>query len=144
MVGRGIVAHRLGQPPLLLQPIIALLLEFPDSVGREKLTRHPVLGQLPGNGFGAISQNSNELVCRGSGQAQPGQSKPSGWFIDKSALEPLSSTLCSRGARAVARNAPQPPAGGSYGANTGFPSSSRSTAVSGDEGRGVRSVMIAP
>ena len=28
-----------------------------------------------------FSQNSNEEVCLGSGQAQPGQSKPSGWFM---------------------------------------------------------------
>src|SRR5437762_12768794 len=71
-----------------------------------------------------FSQNSNELVCRGSGQAQPGQSKPSGWFTDSSALEPLTSTLCSRSALAVARHAPQPPAGGLYGANTGSPAGS--------------------
>ena len=32
-----------------------------------------------------FSQNSKELVCLGSGQAHPGQSKPSGWFIDSSA-----------------------------------------------------------
>ena len=50
----------------------------------------------------------------------------------------------NRSALAVARKAPQPPAGGSYGANTGFPSSLRSGELSGDEGRGVRSVMIAP
>src|SRR5215471_17042721 len=35
-----------------------------------------------------FSQNSNELVCRESGHAQPGQSKPPGWFIDSSALVP--------------------------------------------------------
>jgi hypothetical protein len=60
-----------------------------------------------------FSQNSNELVCRESGHAQPGQSKPSGWFIASSALVPLISTLCSRSALAVACRAPQPPAGAS-------------------------------
>jgi hypothetical protein len=58
-----------------------------------------------------FSQNSKELVCLGSGQAQPGQSKPWGWFIESSALEPFSAMLCSRSARAVAWSAPQPPAG---------------------------------
>ena len=58
-----------------------------------------------------FSQNSNEEVCLGSGQAQPGQSKPLGWFIRKSArvfgLVPIS----CRTARATAAKAPQPAAG---------------------------------
>ena len=54
MVGRGIVAHRLGQPPLLFQPIIAFLFQLTDSVGREELARYATLGQLPGDGLGAI------------------------------------------------------------------------------------------
>jgi len=65
-----------------------------------------------------FSQNSNELVCLGSGQAQPGQSKPSGWFTDSSAFDPFRTMLCSRNARAVACSAPQPPAGLSYGSKT--------------------------
>src|SRR6202043_72055 len=64
-----------------------------------------------------FSQNSNELVCFGSGQAQPGQSNPSGWFIDSSDLPPLRIALSSRSAFAVACNAPQPPAGASFGWN---------------------------
>ena len=54
MVGRGIVAHRLGQTPLLLQPIVAFLFQFTDSVGRKELARHAAFGQLPGDGLGAI------------------------------------------------------------------------------------------
>ena len=54
MVGRGIVTHRLGQTPLLFQPIVAFLFEFADGVGREELARHAALGQLPGDGLGAI------------------------------------------------------------------------------------------
>src|ERR1700732_1068518 len=38
--------------------------------------------------------------------AQPGQSKPSGWFVDSNVLEPLSAMLCSRSAFAVARRRP--------------------------------------
>ena len=49
----------------------------------------------------------------------PGQSKPSGWFIDSSVSEPFSRTLCSRSAWATARSAPQPPAGLLYGSKTG-------------------------
>jgi hypothetical protein len=30
--------------------------------------------------FAPFSQNSKDEVCLGSGQAQPGQSKPSGWL----------------------------------------------------------------
>ena len=62
-----------------------------------------------------FSQNSKELVCFGSGQAQPGQSNPSGWFIDSSDLPPLTIALSSRNAFATACNAPQPPAGASLG-----------------------------
>jgi hypothetical protein len=109
----GVVAHRLGQTTLLLQPMIAILFEFTDSVGRKGLARDTALGQLPGDGLGTIFAKLEWLVCRGAGHAQPGQSKPSGWFIDNSALEPLSSTLCSRSALAVACTAPQPPAGAS-------------------------------
>jgi len=80
-----------------------------------------------------FSQNSNELVCRGSGQAQPGQSNPSGWFIDSSTFEPFNAMLCSRSAWAVACNAPQPPAGDSYGSKTG-PSVGSATVVSAGDG----------
>ena len=54
MVGRRIVAHRLGQPPLLLQPVVALLFQFADGMGRKELARHAALGQLEGDGLGAI------------------------------------------------------------------------------------------
>jgi hypothetical protein len=67
-----------------------------------------------------FSQNSNELVCFGSGQAQPGQSNPSGWFIDRSDLPPLTIALSSRSAFALACKAPQPPAGASFGWNIGL------------------------
>src|SRR6516164_1092593 len=39
MVGPGIVAHRLGQTSLLLQPIVAFQLQFADSVGCKELAR---------------------------------------------------------------------------------------------------------
>jgi hypothetical protein len=67
MVGRGVVAHRLRQAPLLLQPIITLLFEFANSVGREELARHPVLAQLPGDSLGAILAE-----LKGTGMARIG------------------------------------------------------------------------
>ena len=54
MVGRAIVAHRLGQAALLLQPVIALLFQFADGVGGEELPRHLALGELEGDGLGAV------------------------------------------------------------------------------------------
>jgi hypothetical protein len=63
------------------------------------------------------------------------------WFIDSSALEPLSSTLCSRSALAAARNAPQPPAGGEYGAKTGGSEASSSVMV---ETFQTKNLMVAP
>ena len=40
-----------------------------------------------------FSQNSNEDVCFGSGQAQPGQSKPCGWFMLRRPLRLLDDRL---------------------------------------------------
>src|SRR6202020_3499830 len=65
--------------------------------------------------FAPFSQNSKELVCLGSGQAQPGQSKPSGWFMRSRVTEPLTATFCSSNALLVASSPPQPPAGLVYG-----------------------------
>lgn len=76
------------------------------------------------------------------GPGATGQSKPSGWFIDSSALEPLSSMLCSRSAFAVARKAPHPPAGGLYGAKTGEAAAPGSGLSGGEEGRGGWSLMM--
>src|SRR3546814_16358477 len=58
-----------------------------------------------------FSQNSSFLVQSASGKAQLGHLKPPGWFIDKSARDPLVTTLCSSSTFAVAAAAPQPPAG---------------------------------
>jgi hypothetical protein len=58
-----------------------------------------------------FSQNSNEEVWRGSGQAQPGQSKPSGLLARCSASTERATAIWSRIALATARSAPQPPAG---------------------------------
>ena len=59
----------------------------------------------------------------------------------RNALEPLSSTLCSRSALAAARNAPQPPAGGEYGAKTGGSEASSSVMV---ETFQTKNLMVAP
>ena len=61
-----------------------------------------------------FSQNSKDEVCFGSGQAQPGQSKPSGWFMRSSVALPLIGMPCSVSAWPVACSAPQPPAGSRY------------------------------
>jgi SAM-dependent methyltransferase len=51
------------------------------------------------------------------------------------------STLCSRSALAAARNAPQPPAGGEYGAKTGGSEASSSVMV---ETFQTKNLMVAP
>ena len=61
--------------------------------------------------FTPFSQNSKLEVCCRSGQAQPGQSKPSGWLADSSVREPLAAMRCCSNWRATLRSAPQPPAG---------------------------------
>src|SRR3546814_15897950 len=49
-----------------------------------------------------FSQNSNEDVFCGSGQAQPEQSKPVGWFILRSARVSVDAPIWSRTACATA------------------------------------------
>ncbi len=68
----------------------------------------PVPWTFQATAFAPFSQNSKELVCFRSGQAQPGQSKPSGWFMDRSDRPPLRIALSSRNAFATACNALQP------------------------------------
>ena len=61
-----------------------------------------------------FSQNSNVERWSRSGQAQPGQSKPSGWLACSSVLAPFTATPCSFKCLATLFSAPQPPAGPSY------------------------------
>ena len=42
MVGREVVAHRFGQTPLQLEPMITLLFEFTDGVGRKEFASRGV------------------------------------------------------------------------------------------------------
>src|SRR6202043_767380 len=62
-----------------------------------------------------FSQNWKVELCSLSGQAQPGQSKPSGLLVRNRVSGASTTPICSFTAFAVARRAPQPPAGWSYG-----------------------------
>lgn len=57
-----------------------------------------------------FSQNSKVEWWLRSGQAQPGQSKPSGWLADSSVLAPLTAISWRIRAWLTLRSAPQPPA----------------------------------
>ena len=61
------------------------------------------------NALTPFSQNSVTEASSGSGQAQPGQSKPRGWFIRKSVLFPLRKLSRLRKWKEEIR-APHPPA----------------------------------
>jgi hypothetical protein len=54
VIGRRIVAQRLGQPPLILQPVIALGGQLAHRVGRKKLGPHRLAGRLPGHRLSAV------------------------------------------------------------------------------------------
>ena len=56
--------------------------------------------------FAPFSQNWNVDLCSLSGQAQPGQSKPSGWLVRISTIGASMVSICVRTASAVARSAP--------------------------------------
>jgi hypothetical protein len=72
-------------------------------------TRFLVASQV--TALAPFSQNWNAEVCSLSGHAQPGQSKPVGLLVLSSSAGATATSICSRTAFAVARNAPQPPAG---------------------------------
>ena len=58
-----------------------------------------------------FSQNSKVDAWLRSGQAQPGQSKPSGWLADSSVRAPLTAMSWASKALLTLFKAPQPPAG---------------------------------
>ena len=60
--------------------------------------------------FAPFSQNSNDEVCFGSGQAQPGQSNPCGWFMLRRPRVSFTTAIWLRRASATAFRAPQPAA----------------------------------
>jgi hypothetical protein len=135
MIGAGIVTHRLGQPPLLFQPVVTFLLQLSDSVGGEELTCYAALGQLPADDLGAILAELERARMPGIRPRAAGAVKvirlvhrqqcPGAFELD--------ALLARRSCRCPQRT----PAGGLYGANTGLSAGSRSGMSMGEEGRGV-------
>jgi len=73
------------------------------------VTRLVVASQV--TALAPFSQNWKVERCSLSGQAQPGQSKPVGWFVRSRTMGAAIVSIWSRTAWAVALSAPQPPAG---------------------------------
>ncbi len=82
---------------------------FAKNSGRNRL---PVASHE--TALAPFSQNSKEEVSFGSGHAQPGQSKPCGWFTLCKAMDSRAIAICPLSARATAPRAPHPPAAPSY------------------------------
>ena len=97
----GVVAHRLGQPALVLEGEVGPARQLGHGVGGEELAVDLSSGHLPGDVLDAVLADVQRQALRSSGQAQPGQSKPPfSWFI-------FNSAVCRRSARPRAR-APAP------------------------------------
>jgi hypothetical protein len=114
VVGGGVIHHRVRHTPLYLQIKVVPVVEFGDRRAAKNSggQRFEVASQA--TALAPFSQNSNDEVCLGSGHAQPGQSKPSGWFMRSSVALPLIGIPCSVRGLPVARSAPHPPAGLRY------------------------------
>ncbi|KAG1251285.1 hypothetical protein G6F68_012349 [Rhizopus microsporus] len=54
VIGGRVVAHRLGQPALHLQPVVGLRHQLGDGVLRKQLTTGTELGGFPGQRLGAV------------------------------------------------------------------------------------------
>ena len=54
VIGRRVVAHRLGQPSLILEPVVALGSQLAHRVGGEELGPHRLAGGFPGHRLGAV------------------------------------------------------------------------------------------
>ncbi len=63
-VGLGVVAHRLGQPALVLQPVVALLQQRSDAVLGEERCVHPALGGFPVDRLGAVLAELDHAAFR--------------------------------------------------------------------------------
>ncbi len=53
-IGARVVAHRLGQPPLFLEPMVALESELAHGIRLEQLVRDALAGELERDRFGAV------------------------------------------------------------------------------------------
>jgi len=54
MISLRIIPHRLREPPLLLQPVVALLFQFADAVGGEEFADNAAFRELECHGLGAV------------------------------------------------------------------------------------------
>ena len=93
MVGRGVVAHRLGQPPLHFEPIVRLRHQVGDAVLRKEIARHPKGRRLVRERLRAILA---ELELLGAGRIGKGAAR---------AFEPAGLVHREQGARSLADDA---------------------------------------
>jgi hypothetical protein len=104
----------MGDAALRFEPMIGFRPKLGDGVCSKELrivTRLAVASQT--TALAPFSQNSKLDVCLGSGQAQPGQSNPSGWLVLSSVAAPSAIRCSLRSDLATERSDPQPPAGAS-------------------------------
>ena len=90
LVGLGVVAQRLGEPPYCLEVVVAPPRQLANGVGSEELAVGFRWLQAPRSTcLMPFSQMSSFRPDGSSAHAQPGQSKPpSSWFITKIARKP--------------------------------------------------------
>ena len=62
VVGFGVVAHRMGEATLILEEIVALLLQRADAVGGEELRLHGAARRFPTDRFGAVFAEAEGAV----------------------------------------------------------------------------------
>ena len=88
--------HRLGEPALLAEPVVGRARRARRRVRGEEVRRDPAQRRLLGDRLRAVlAELGGVPVVRGSGQAQPGQSKPSFWLTRSSVSAVRRTPICS-------------------------------------------------
>ena len=86
-VRRGIVSHRLGQPPCLLKVIILPALEFADGMFSEEIGRASPGGQLPQGRLGAVLAKLGRVGMLGLGPGAGNAHEPAGLVLTAQRIE---------------------------------------------------------
>ena len=115
VVGRGVVAHRMGQAALLLQIVIVPAAQFADGVLGEEVRGAAPAGQFPQRGLGAVLAKLEGMIIGRLGPGAGYAHEALGLVLPPQGVERgRRIPFLSEDAARCPCSDPQPPAGPSY------------------------------